>query len=1375
MKKLFTALLILGCSLGMVACKADKKKTELAVPTELVVENQYISFNEVANASYYAIYYDGSTFTVKPSNTGEVVYDASKIFTEVKTYEVKVKAIGTGKYLDSTFSDSFFYVRTENLGVPSIKLNQETLTWSTINNATCYTIKVTFPDNTKGYYTYTNNTFDVRTILNNVGTYTFQVKAGTVNEDNQFSPETNYVYTKTLSTPSSVSLDYNKDQQELYLYFITDAEAVSYTINVNDVNYELTDSLFATYGANNGYSNYKKIKLLSFLKSQSSIFDTCKDFNVSVKANAPTHANYQNSGVSNKVSISLTNVLSAPVANLTNSGNQTKLNWGKINNATGYAVYLNYELFTNVDADVFSLVFNKEDLQDKIISVQAIGVDGKFSSPLSSPVYLSGMSEVVTSGSALSQTTLSFDDTLDKYLVEIYNEEVYKQIVVENDFSNLDLANFVHYGIYTVKVSGFKNGDLPKLQTFNLNYTKSLSNISSFVVGTNNSLYTISFRAVEGAIGYAVKINNQVVDKLFTSTLINLTSYISTAGTYKIQVQAVASPTQNISSSAWSSTRTVEHTKQIEAPDLRVEYDNGKYLLKFDRIESAYNYTILINYIPVFESDVSYSAEGYDITSYLTTAQKYTVMVKANAMPGSIYDIDSEYSSIPVSKYMQLDVINADGMIVSNEDGKYWLNFTKTQTHAVSYDVRIYNISSEKEQKINIVSVPVDITSYLQDSGTYKIYVTAIAGDDSEYLYLSSAESGNPLVITKDKPTLDMVKGFLVNNKVSGQQNLYATWNKVDNADKYYMVISYSNNYDTSLKTVVVKEGYTTANSINIAEYLSKEGQYTIKLKAVSEGEYESPTFATFTYNYSMTVDTDFMRNKIVFNGKTYSHYVTSYQELEALMQYYYLYDNVIYRDTRANQNYTLKFMLDKDLTIDQLNAQCESVNLGFTNDATDENNQPIADIDRIKKLTETAVNSYSERVYFSLESPFTAPTYYSDAETSYYLFNYKSGLASEKVKLEYSGNTLFTATYKTIASQLKRNENYIYKLELKDKLDVTTTEQLFMAVQAGYAPNFVGEYTTAKIVYDNCKNVLNTICTDEMTDYEKVVAIYNWIINNVNYNYAFDEFMSTSNSLGAYLDASMTTKVGDCVYNYLEGIFLDETSRIATSNGISKAFVLMCGLEGIEAIKVNGIKNNKHFYWNKVKIDCFTNDESDALAWHVVDISSAFTQISMQDGVDNSYVNYNVVGYQYFLITDTEHKNYVKAEEKYLPKTAVCNTSFNYYSSTTYNYEKKVIVSGGDRVTYSGSGILKYTAGSSVGSYIVDVMKYLTFSINTATEQKLLLELDMTDYLQDLGAVATDITNSYYNEVKELANISYKINTVVSNKKILIAISYIP
>ena len=66
------------------------------------------------------------------------------------------------------------------------------------------------------------------------------------------------------------------------------------------------------------------------------------------------------------------------------------------------------------------------------------------------------------------------------------------------------------------------------------------------------------------------------------------------------------------------------------------------------------------------------------------------------------------------------------------------------------------------------------------------------------------------------------------------------------------------------------------------------------------------------------------------------------------------------------------------------------------------------------------------------------------------------------------------------------------------------------------------------------------------MTDVEKVAAIYDWIVNEVDYDYAV---------------ASLGTGSGTSGYNafYLEGVFDDKR---AVCDGKSKAFALLCGME---------------------------------------------------------------------------------------------------------------------------------------------------------------------------------------------------------------------
>lgn len=1387
MKKLLTTLLVLGCATGLVACKTETKKVSLEVPTELVVEDQYITFNEVENASYYNIYYDGNTWRVNPSYTGEVVIDASKIFTEIKTYEIKVKAIGSGKYLDSKYSEPVYYERTEVLGIPSIRLNQETLTWSTVENAKNYTIKVTFPDNTFEEFTYASNTYDIRAILEAVGTYSFQVKAG----DSDYSAIATYTYSKKFTTPSNLSIEYDKVEDEIYLYFLVDKEItyfadnqiMSYIINVNDVNYELTDSLFEEYGSKiDGFDNYIKVNLLSFLRSQSSSFEILKDLTVSVSSNAPVYSNYTNSDVSNKIYFSLTNLLSAPVVRLSSANGQTIINWDKVNNATGYAVYIDYEYYTSLEPNKNSLLFDTSYLENKVVTIQTIGVDGKLSSPMSNPVYLSGLNTIENEMFTVSNNVLSFDNTCDKYFIEIFNENTYKKIVVKDDFLDLDLKDHIDYGKYTLKVSCYKVGYNPKVTASLLDYKKQLSTVTINRLGASNSMYSLYVNEVEDAIGYAVKINDKIVPILFTGTTINLTKQISPVGSYKIQVKAVADPTKNIYSSEWSEPETIQHRQQLDKPDISVSYKNKEYILYFPEVEGALNYTILVNYIPYTSEPVVYSADGYSLTTFLTTAQEYTVLVKANATPDSVYYTDSDFASVPVRKYTQLDVINADNMMINNQDGKYWLNFT-TQTFAASYKVRIFHLEDEKEELVNIKTVPYDITNYILESGTYKIYITALADTENAYFYQSSDESGNPFVLEKDKPTLGLISGFEVGEKESGVDNVIATWDTLENADKYYLTVSYTNNYAKKPVTKLIDEFYSLSNNINLAQYLSKEGQYTIKIKGISDGVYESTSFAIFNYNYRMTVDSDFKRNEVKFNGNVVSHYVESYSQFTNLLQYYYLYNDINYFDENVNGNYKLKFMLAPNISIDTLNIQCAELNDGFTNEATTEDGTPVSDIARIKKLAETAINSYSEGVYFSSENPFGEPVYFNDNTTSYYIYNYETGLSNEKVTLEYKGSGLFKNTYSTIVSQKRRQNNYIYNLETKEKLDVTTTEQLFMVVQSGYAPNFTGNYTVAKTVFDNAKAILNTICTDEMTDYEKVVAIYTWLISNVNYNHHFDELMTTSNTLGSYTDASNTVRIGNVNCNYLESVFLKAENRIATSNGISKAFVLMCALEGIESVKVNGVKDGKHYYWNKVYLDCTPNNDENIKAWYAVDVSGSYQTATLQDNFGTvQLITYNIGSYQYFLVSDNYLVQKLGVEEKYNLKNAASvfddttevKSVHNYYANTSYSYSKTLYVStstGLSKVTYSGSGILKYTdSAGSVEDYLKDVLSYLMCDAKSG--HKYLIEVDVSASAANHGTLTNNISNTYYHEIREKFNKNCVIYATSLNNKILIAIS---
>lgn len=153
-----------------------------------------------------------------------------------------------------------------------------------------------------------------------------------------------------------------------------------------------------------------------------------------------------------------------------------------------------------------------------------------------------------------------------------------------------------------------------------------------------------------------------------------------------------------------------------------------------------------------------------------------------------------------------------------------------------------------------------------------------------------------------------------------------------------------------------------------------------------------------------------------------------------------------------------------------------------------------------------------------------------------------------------------------------------------REGVSVTTSDQLFFAAEAGLRPVPV-EGSVAEKLYELAKDVCRTWIDDDMTDYEKVHAIYDWLGKNVVYDY---------NLVSSMAGIEPSDSRYDPFYSYdsfyLEGVL---ENGVAVCNGIAKTFVLLCSIEGITAVKVNGQAGTGAHAWNKVLI----NDK-----WYIVD-----------------------------------------------------------------------------------------------------------------------------------------------------------------------------
>ena len=237
----------------------------------------------------------------------------------------------------------------------------------------------------------------------------------------------------------------------------------------------------------------------------------------------------------------------------------------------------------------------------------------------------------------------------------------------------------------------------------------------------------------------------------------------------------------------------------------------------------------------------------------------------------------------------------------------------------------------------------------------------------------------------------------------------------------------------------------------------------------------------------------------------------------------------------------------------------------------------------------------------------------------------------------------------------VKKTRN-LYIDGVKETMSVSTSNMLYKAVAWGYKPVFMGSQAeNLKQIYDNAKDALSYIVSDEMSEYEKVHAIYDYIIYNVRYDH------DCANAEDAYVSGNLSLNEKMKYYGYyLEGIFLDKFYKKdmhAVCDGKSKAFVLMCGIEGITAVRISGeaLSDGKNFgghAWNKVLLDLNGTGDKE---WYFVDTTWG-------DVGDDSK---EFLSHAYFLLSDDEVKNthvenpghdYPKAEGK-----------FDYYAHETY------------------------------------------------------------------------------------------------------------
>lgn len=360
--------------------------------------------------------------------------------------------------------------------------------------------------------------------------------------------------------------------------------------------------------------------------------------------------------------------------------------------------------------------------------------------------------------------------------------------------------------------------------------------------------------------------------------------------------------------------------------------------------------------------------------------------------------------------------------------------------------------------------------------------------------------------------------------------------------------------------------------------------------------------------------------------GEKVNLYIDSQEELENFARYMLLY---------FDELPTKSFPLDVngrpvDTEMSYLTAYFDFDALGFSQSAL------------LSKINATAFTSYKEAYKLkaavmpedSVEVNSVGVILYSATEPSVSPDD-REGF----VKYTESENNDF---HLTVSGRGSRFDDF--PIEQRTKIAVvSTSDQLFFAVEQGYKPQPVPG-SAAERIYEKALEVCRTYIDDDMTDAEKVHVIYDWMGKNVVYDYsAADEMSGVSVNSDAY----------NVFYKYncffLEGVFDD---GVAVCNGIAKAVTLLCGIENITCLKVDGTSRGIKHAWNKVLVDG---------VWYVVDStwSNAPVVGDTVEMFDHDYL---------MLSTPEAASNHSEDTEDTLPYYAP-DGGFNLFSESYFTY----------------------------------------------------------------------------------------------------------
>lgn len=1337
-----------------------------------VIEINDYSINVFTNSNNVELYSE--------SGKSYLTYNASKNLILGEGYNIRIKACADGKK-DSRYASTTYIHTIPMTKATNIKINGTNLTWDVVENASFYLVKVIRPADDIKYddsesiasldlptYQFSTNKFDFESILSMAGEYKFYINSVSYNAkytDSGFTSHIAYRNKVQLEVPqnsiihkvSEYSSEKNQFVDNLHLVTVIDINSNAFTVHSGDFSKTIELNISSNIFTLN--NNILDVNLNLLFKSvevegQYLNFDNVGQYAFTISSGYVTFNEqdkfYIDSNISDEIVYDNVKKLNAPTINLSydNLNENYIVSWqakeSELDYVSGYALYVTTESGL-VKYTYSNTILSKILTSDFIgVSVQVLG-KGNYA--------LSDISEQLSSKIIEIQTELNVqtfsqyiswnDVNADYYLIQVENE-IFE--TTETIFDIMLLST--EPGSKLATITAIKQGYKPLSFEFELSYSKKLATpyIGYGQGFADSNGYVLTFTGVDNAFGYYVYLKGKdnseavMIQQLFTTTTIDLSKYIIKQGEYKdykIQIQAVAYKYSGFLDSNLTDENllTVSHTKTLDAPQFAKNENNQNnpilkkmsgtnvlYYLRFYGVSYAYKYEIMVNFNTInVMSNGTTDLYEIDITKYLTSANSYTIMLRALPNPEGSENVKaSAYNIYDYTLTLQLDEVT--NIRVAENEGIYTLSFD-LQDNAAYYSVRIVKSkdSSYSEFLYTLglnnpfdVVQSTDITAYLSQEGEYYIYITAIAAKNG---YYGDSDESKEYATVNKLETLKLPTNLAFNNV--SKDEYYIRFDGDSNAD-YYIIKATDPNEQSKEYSVY------NATEFNINSIFTIEGSYKFSVKAMinpksdNSIKYNSSSYCDEVYiNYIYTQMHDFERHGIFMYGNSYDFLIRNIEQLEHVLWYHYLYDiDSTYK--LSMYVYTEEYESVKDAIV---TLASEATTRRIHNFANDEIwlslvNSQASDGQLFSHLAKELLKQYPE---LSVLSNFT----YSNTSNIFRLY-YENSLDVDKVEAGENFTTFATDyanDYNYLDIYSRRNKNNLFAIDSYSSINVTTTEQLLMAVGYGKLPNFVGDSRIAQLVYANAKAILLSIINNSMTELEKVTAIFDWISYAANLNYSAGKVMSETiivdgelsdygNRIDYYLEGILLNLANIDAGSYDEEFYLGKIS--ATSEAYAKVFILLCGIEGITAIKVNGTHTytlygdtiNVNHSWNKVYLD--VSSDNSGKDWYALDLTYS----------DNYFVPYNttanfgMASHLYFLVSDSHLKNNLNLEEsRAYMDTPICTSNYDYYANSAFGMTTSQILS-----IIGESGIGEATYFNYAKEYIINSSDYYQLYAKSAT-----------------------------------------------------------